>query len=102
MEDEMFRKLPCHRLQLQVMVAIDGDSIFKQLTRDRARLRTLGLTEEEILKFYRRCGPEGQARAFDQAIAELNARFQFSDADAAFVADALASYSPWGYWTYWP
>jgi len=69
------------------MPVIDPDSIFKKLAGDRARMEALGVTEQEMVKFYSRCGSEGQE--FDQAIAELNARFQFSHADAAFVAKVL-------------
>ena len=66
------------------MPVIDPDSIFKKLASDRARMETLGVTEHEMVKFYNRCGSEGQH--FDEAIAELNARFQFNADDAAFVA----------------
>jgi hypothetical protein len=71
---------------------IDPDSIFKKLASDRARMETLGVTEHEMLNFYNRCGPEGHD--FDQAIAELKARFKLSDADAAFVAAVLGNCAP--------
>jgi hypothetical protein len=44
-----------------------------------------------MVKFYNRCRPEGQD--FDQAIAELNARFQFSDSDAMIVAEVLGNWA---------
>jgi hypothetical protein len=74
------------------MPVIDPDSIFKKLAGDRARMETLGVTEQEMVKFYDRCGSEGQD--FKQAIAELNARFRFSDADATFVAQVLGDCGP--------
>ncbi|MGA2268140.1 MAG: hypothetical protein ABSH44_06675 [Bryobacteraceae bacterium] len=74
------------------MPVIDPDSIFKKLASDRARMEALGVTEQEMVKFYNRCGSEGQD--FDQAIAELNARFQLSAADAAFVASVLGNCAP--------
>jgi hypothetical protein len=55
-------------------------------------METLGVTEQEMVKFYDRCGSEGQD--FKQAIAELNARFRFSDADATFVAQVLGDCGP--------
>jgi hypothetical protein len=55
-------------------------------------MEALGVTEQEMVKFYNRCGSEGQD--FDQAIAELNARFQLSAADAAFVASVLGNCAP--------
>jgi len=55
-------------------------------------MEALGVTEQEMVKFYNRCGSGGQD--FDQAIAELNARFQFSHADAAFVAKVLGDCGP--------
>jgi hypothetical protein len=74
------------------MPVIDPDSIFKKLASDRARMETLGVTEHEMAKFYNRCGSEGQD--FDEAIAELNTRFQSSAADAAFVAKVLGDCAP--------
>ena len=74
------------------MPVIDPDSIFRKLAGDRARMEALGVTEQEMMKFYNRCGSGGQD--FDQAIAELNARFQFSGADAAFVAKVLGDCGP--------
>jgi hypothetical protein len=80
------------RITIITTPVIDPDSIFKKLASDRARIETLGVTEHEMMEFYNRCGSEGQD--FDEAIAELNARFRLSAADAAFVVKVLGDCAP--------
>ena len=68
------------------------DSIFKKLGQDSARMEKLGISENEMVKYYNACGADGRNK--QEAFAELVARFKLSDEDAAFAKEVLGNCAP--------
>ncbi len=71
---------------------VDPDGIFKKFGEQRARLEQLGITKNEMVKFYGSCGGDGEC--WDQAFATLRERFKFDAEDAMFVERFLGDCGP--------
>jgi hypothetical protein len=72
--------------------AVPMIDIFRKLGQDRARMAALGVTDNEVMKYYSDCGAKGEHK--DQAFATLVRRFDLTLAEAAFVGDVLGTCAP--------
>ena len=69
------------------MPAMEPEAFGRKLRETKARMDGLGITENEMIKFYVSCGRLCQN--WDEAFVALKSRFNLNLDDAAFVETAL-------------